>query len=701
MEVTHKASKKKPAEKGAKKHLSEVIDKIVLNEEELPIKVFESRHSLVTELLENKHFQTLYHIITAMFMAVCINTIAYDYLYNENTRFGLRLFLKCFRNLHYVLSWWLCAFLLSLCPYFGVKYWFVIRRKLGNNLMVYVWDRANLIIYVLFLIGLVAGMSTLVVKIDVGFASGVAAVMEAMRIFMKVYSFCRVNIAECLQYKSQKNSSTFPYPTFKHYFYYSLAPTLIYRHSYPRTCLSAKAIAGATQNKMESNNNTLNECRDKIHLNEDKLRVKFFEDRQSPLTELFKDKHIRAIYRIFATGFVVICIDTAIHDYLDNEHTRLGFRVVLKSFRNLHYVFSWWLCVFIVSLCPYFGVKYWFVVRSKLKNQIMRYFWDRVNLIIYVLFLIGLVAGMYTLIVKNDVGFGSGLVALTETIAIVMKIYAFCRVNIAECLQYKSQKNSSTFPYPTFKHYLYFYFAPTLIYRHSYPRLSGKVRWNYVAAYILELICTTLFFSLILVRKFLVDLHEYGLKPYTIKEILMIMLSNSLYGLTIMLLLNYIVLHICLNVSAEIFRFSDRLFYKDWWTSATYGRYYTTWNIFVNDWLYTYIYKDCYEILMPKRRNVGKLIVFFISSFMHDVLFSSAVGFFLPIFIVYFFICGNFITHVKFSRKSFGNVFLFFTLGLGSSMIITLYILEYYARLRCDNEPATVTSYFTPKLLSC
>ncbi|KAF5306330.1 hypothetical protein FQA39_LY09028 [Lamprigera yunnana] len=443
------------------------------------------------------------------------------------------------------------------------------------------------------------------------------------------------------------------------------------------------------------------EVRDKICLDEKELPVKVFEDRQSVLTELFENKHIQSIYRVIAAVFMGICINTVAYDYLYNGDTRLGFRLILKGFRNFYLVFSWWFCLFLLSFCPYFGVKYWFVVRNKLKNSLTVYFWDRVGVIICALFLIGLIAGTSTVVVKIDVGFASGVAAVMETLRIVMKIYAFCRVNVPVCLKCKLEKNYSIVPYPKFKHYLYFSFAPTLIYRHSYPRSSGKVRWSCIAMYLMEFICSVLSISLVFERTFLLDLHLYGLKPYETKEIFMIMLNNSLYGLTILFLMNYTLLHVWLNAFAEILKFSDRLFYKDWWTSKTYERYYRTWNTVVHDWLYTYIYKDCYEILTPKKKIVGKLLVFLISSIMHDLIVSLALGFFLPIFIIFFLILGTLVTYIKFSKDVIGNVFFFYTIGLGASMMFTLYTLEYYARLRCDNEPVTVNSYFIPKLFNC
>ncbi|CAF4985456.1 unnamed protein product, partial [Rotaria socialis] len=39
----------------------------------------------------------------------------------------------------------------------------------------------------------------------------------------------------------------------------------------------------------------------------------------------------------------------------------------------------------------------------------------------------------------------------------------------------------------------------------------------------------------------------------------------------------------------------------DWWTATSWSSYYRTWNIVVHDWLYTYIYRDCHTVNLPKK----------------------------------------------------------------------------------------------------
>ena len=47
----------------------------------------------------------------------------------------------------------------------------------------------------------------------------------------------------------------------------------------------------------------------------------------------------------------------------------------------------------------------------------------------------------------------------------------------------------------------------------------------------------------------------------------------------------YIFFHLYLNIIAEILRFGDREFYRDWWNSTTIDQYWRLWNIPVHKWM--------------------------------------------------------------------------------------------------------------------
>jgi sterol O-acyltransferase len=75
---------------------------------------------------------------------------------------------------------------------------------------------------------------------------------------------------------------------------------------------------------------------------------------------------------------------------------------------------------------------------------------------------------------------------------------------------------------------------------------------------------------------------------------------------------------------------------QDWWTASSQAAYFRLWNIVVYDWLYTYIYRDFSEVLMPGRRFCQAMVVFIISAIFHEYALAFTVRFFYPVLLVTF-----------------------------------------------------------------
>lgn len=144
------------------------------------------------------------------------------------------------------------------------------------------------------------------------------------------------------------------------------------------------------------------------------------------------------------------------------------------------------------------------------------------------------------------------------------------------------------------------------------------------------------FILLIFTMSFTVDkivypsFEEVGKTSLKWEELVLSILGNSGPGIIIYVIGFYLVLHVIQNLFAELLRFGDRLFYEDWWTSTGFLNFFRSWNIVVSDWLYTYIYKDVYELVFPSK-SLAKLTVFVISALVHEWILYSALGFFFPV----------------------------------------------------------------------
>lgn len=84
-------------------------------------------------------------------------------------------------------------------------------------------------------------------------------------------------------------------------------------------------------------------------------------------------------------------------------------------------------------------------------------------------------------------------------------------------------------PCPEFSKYLYFLFAPTLIYRDSYPRTS-TVRWNFVISHLVQFATTTLFAYYLFYRFCLPVFGHFNSEHVTVKIFVLSILNCTLPG---------------------------------------------------------------------------------------------------------------------------------------------------------------------------
>lgn len=59
----------------------------------------------------------------------------------------------------------------------------------------------------------------------------------------------------------------------------------------------------------------------------------------------------------------------------------------------------------------------------------------------------------------------------------------------------------------------------------------------------------------------------------------------------IWLILFYMYFHSFTNLCAELLRFGDRQFYRDWWNAHTVSYFWRNWNIPVHKWMLRHVYR--------------------------------------------------------------------------------------------------------------
>jgi sterol O-acyltransferase len=158
----------------------------------------------------------------------------------------------------------------------------------------------------------------------------------------------------------------------------------------------------------------------------------------------------------------------------------------------------------------------------------------------------------------NKLPIASSMVVLCEQLRMLMKSYAFVRSNVSRALKYVPNEHlksdhymqsdldddeSNTLhnlPCPNFSNYLYFLFAPTLIYRdtHEYPR-NSSVRWNYVFYYFLQVKCAIFYLYYIFQRFCIPVFRNFDKQQVTLLEYIRSTLNCTLPAVLILLLSNF------------------------------------------------------------------------------------------------------------------------------------------------------------------
>lgn len=183
------------------------------------------------------------------------------------------------------------------------------------------------------------------------------------------------------------------------------------------------------------------------------------------------------------------------------------------------------------------------------------------------------------------------------------------------------------------------------------------------------------------------------------KQIIKNTIKATLPGILFFITGQYLLLHAWLNAWAEMLRFADRLFYKDWWNSTTYQVYYRTWNVVVHDWLYTYIYKDMYEIVVPRNRLLATTSVFLISAFFHEYIMTFSFRFFFPVMFILFAGVGFAMFFVR--KFITNNVFMWLSWCIGNGILFSLYSIEINYRLNCPPHSNYYLNLFIPRIWTC
>ncbi|KAL5006760.1 hypothetical protein ScPMuIL_015566 [Solemya velum] len=384
------------------------------------------------------------------------------------------------------------------------------------------------------------------------------------------------------------------------------------------------------------------------------LPDKAFTTRRSLLTELFEVTHIRTIYHIFVAILIVFSLNTIVYDIIDKGRLVLDFHLMQWALGKFPKVISLWLCMKLATLLIVYPIfHYWSNNRKPGPMRLP----DFIFLGIYVVYQTAFLVLPVLYIREHSMPPASAVVIATEQLRLMMKAHAFVRENTARVLAISDESKCATEGTeagesevcPDFSKYLYFLFAPTLVYRapiqgqsialkpgDKTPGTTPVIRWNYVVSNFAQVLAC-LFYTYYIFERFCVPVFRHFSQEHVTPKALLLSVFGCMLPATLVLIIGFFaILHSWLNAFAEMMRFGDRMFYKDWWNCTTFAGYYRTWNVVVHDWLYTYIYKDCSKVLGRKKRPMAMAAVFLISAVFHEYVIVLSFNFFYPVLFVMF-----------------------------------------------------------------
>ncbi|KAL1236428.1 Sterol O-acyltransferase [Trichinella spiralis] len=432
---------------------------------------------------------------------------------------------------------------------------------------------------------------------------------------------------------------------------------------------------------------------------------KQFVEQNSLLTDLFKSTHFRTIYHIFIASLIMLILNLMIQELALNGSINLKLDLFYWCFGKFPMLITIWLSMFSsVVLLLYPSYHCWAYNVENLPSLNILF------LTLYIAYMAALIVVPIHYVLKFDLPLATTMVIACEQVRFLMKAYSFVRENVPKSFQYKAMKQRNKQkadtvrdPCPDFGRFLYFLFAPTLIYRDNYPRKS-KVEWKYVVRNFVE-VAGCLFYAYYLFIHFCEPIFQNFNKDHvTWRNYLLASLGCVLPGSLCFVLAFFAVLHCWMNAFAEMLQFSDRLFYADWWNATSMSSYYRRWNIIVHDWLYAYVYQDMQPLFGDSYRTAAMTVVFLLSAVVHEYIITLTLRFFYPVLFIQFFLCAGPIGIMRLMRSTntrAWNVCLWFLIMLGNGILMCTYSCEWYARSNCPPVYNNFLDLIIPRSWTC
>lgn len=219
---------------------------------------------------------------------------------------------------------------------------------------------------------------------------------------------------------------------------------------------------------------------------------------------------------------------------------------------------------------------------------------------------------------------------------------------------------------------------PTLCYELEYAQ-TRRVRKHFLIKRLVELIALSQL-DIALIQQWIVPTVSNSILPFKqmqFTHMLERLLKLAIPNHVIWLIWFYLFFHSLLNIIAELTRFADREFYRDWWNSESVNYFWSNWNIPVHKWCARHLYVPLIAVGLTKCQ--ASTAVFFVSAFFHEYLVS------VPLKMFRMWAFAGMLMQLPWARfvssyfnNNAANVAVWLSLIIGQPLCILMYYHDYY-----------------------
>lgn len=226
----------------------------------------------------------------------------------------------------------------------------------------------------------------------------------------------------------------------------------------------------------------------------------------------------------------------------------------------------------------------------------------------------------------------------------------------------------------------YFMAAPTLCYELNFPR-NTRIRKRFLLRRLAE------FFFLLgiiigAVQQWIIPTVNNSfqtLMDMDLARLLERLMKLAIPNHLIWLLSFYALFHSGLNIVAELLKFGDRTFYRDWWNAPNVAYFWQNWNIPVHRWCRRHLYLPMLKSGYSSKQ--AQVAVFLLSAFFHEFLVSVPLRLFrcwaflamlgqIPLHL--------FVKHFLGKYPNYSNMVVWLSIIIGQPLAIFCYVHDYY-----------------------